>query len=212
MAPPSCGRFAKLVASTKVQLARTVRASAAAALVRALKFTVIIVVSPVWVPGSGYVLVLYITTTPMQMQPFNPFFFLVRCKPQGDRSRCGSDHGTQVVVRDGNSACTRRAGRRLAQGREPPATPGSHRLRQHTGRDAGLESAAGNPRDADAAGGVRGTGAAVNAVAITMDGLTTAAKGTRFARAPVTRTVAHVSDDEDAQLMLAYGRGEIGAF
>ncbi len=52
----------------------------------------------------------------------------------------------------------------------------------------------------------------MNAVAIMMDGLTTPEKGTRFARAPVTRTVAHVSDDDDAQLMLAYGRGELGAF
>ncbi len=52
----------------------------------------------------------------------------------------------------------------------------------------------------------------MNAVAITMDGLTTDAKRSGFARAAVTRTVAHVSDDEDAQLMLAYGRGEMGAF
>ena len=52
----------------------------------------------------------------------------------------------------------------------------------------------------------------MNAVAIMMDGLTTPEKGTRFARVPVTRTVAHVSDDDDAQLMLAYGRGEMGAF
>jgi RNA polymerase sigma-70 factor (ECF subfamily) len=48
----------------------------------------------------------------------------------------------------------------------------------------------------------------VNAVAITMDGLTTSPP--RIARS--TRTVATVSDDEDAQLMLAYARGEMRAF
>ena len=45
-----------------------------------------------------------------------------------------------------------------------------------------------------------------------MDGLTTSEKSARFARAVATRTVAVVSDDEDAQLMLAYGRGEMRAF
>ena len=45
-----------------------------------------------------------------------------------------------------------------------------------------------------------------------MDGLTTSEKSARFARAAATRTVAVVSDDEDAQLMLAYGRGEMRAF
>jgi RNA polymerase sigma-70 factor (ECF subfamily) len=51
----------------------------------------------------------------------------------------------------------------------------------------------------------------VNAAALTMDGLTTPAKVTRV-RAPVARKVAIVSDDDDAQLMLAYARGEMGAF
>jgi RNA polymerase sigma-70 factor (ECF subfamily) len=42
-----------------------------------------------------------------------------------------------------------------------------------------------------------------------MDGLTTSS---RFARSARTRRVAVVSDDEDAQLMLAYARGEMRAF
>jgi RNA polymerase sigma-70 factor (ECF subfamily) len=50
----------------------------------------------------------------------------------------------------------------------------------------------------------------VNAAAITMDGLTT--QETRFAPAARTRRVEAVSDDEDAQLMLAYARGEMRAF
>jgi RNA polymerase sigma-70 factor (ECF subfamily) len=47
----------------------------------------------------------------------------------------------------------------------------------------------------------------VNAVAITMDGLTTSNAEPR-----VARTVALVSEYEDAQLMLAYARGEMRAF
>jgi RNA polymerase sigma-70 factor (ECF subfamily) len=47
--------------------------------------------------------------------------------------------------------------------------------------------------------------------ALTMEGLTTP-ESVRFARATRTRTVGVVSDDEDAQLMLAYARGEIRAF
>jgi RNA polymerase sigma-70 factor, ECF subfamily len=43
-----------------------------------------------------------------------------------------------------------------------------------------------------------------------MDALTT--QPARFARAGRTRTVDVVSDDEDAQLMLAYARGDIRAF
>src|SRR5687768_6944765 len=43
-----------------------------------------------------------------------------------------------------------------------------------------------------------------------MDGLTT--QETRFAPAARTRRVEAVSDDEDAQLMLAYARGEMRAF
>ncbi len=45
-----------------------------------------------------------------------------------------------------------------------------------------------------------------------MDGLTTHATDTRFAPANPARRVTAVSDDEDAQLMLAYGRGEMRAF
>src|SRR5688572_12963818 len=45
-----------------------------------------------------------------------------------------------------------------------------------------------------------------------MDGLTTPETEARFARSSRTRTVAAVSDDEDAQLMLAYARGEMRAF
>ncbi len=51
----------------------------------------------------------------------------------------------------------------------------------------------------------------MNAVAITMEGLTTSEEPTRFARSARV-TVAVVSDDEDAQLMLAYARGEMRAF
>jgi RNA polymerase sigma-70 factor (ECF subfamily) len=50
----------------------------------------------------------------------------------------------------------------------------------------------------------------VNAAAIAMDGLTT--PETRFAPAARARRVEAVSDDEDAQLMLAYARGEMRAF
>jgi len=52
----------------------------------------------------------------------------------------------------------------------------------------------------------------VNAVVITMDGLTTSGNSERFARANATRKVVPMSDDEDAQLMLAYARGEMRAF
>jgi RNA polymerase sigma-70 factor (ECF subfamily) len=45
---------------------------------------------------------------------------------------------------------------------------------------------------------------------LAMEGLTT--QPVRFARAGRTRTVDVVSDDEDAQLMLAYARGDIRAF
>jgi RNA polymerase sigma-70 factor (ECF subfamily) len=45
-----------------------------------------------------------------------------------------------------------------------------------------------------------------------MDGLTTSQEPTRFARNARTRRVVVVSDDEDAQLMVAYARGEIRAF
>jgi RNA polymerase sigma-70 factor (ECF subfamily) len=45
-----------------------------------------------------------------------------------------------------------------------------------------------------------------------MDGLTTPENAPRFARASATRRVEVVSDDEDAQLMLAYARGEMRAF
>ena len=52
----------------------------------------------------------------------------------------------------------------------------------------------------------------MNAAVITMDALTTRQQHTRFARATRARRVLMVSDDEDAQLMLAYGRGEMSAF
>jgi RNA polymerase sigma-70 factor (ECF subfamily) len=47
---------------------------------------------------------------------------------------------------------------------------------------------------------------------MTMDGLTTPEPAPRFARTQSTRTVVNVSDDEDAQLMLEYARGEMRAF
>jgi hypothetical protein len=52
----------------------------------------------------------------------------------------------------------------------------------------------------------------VNAATLVMDGLTTPEKPARFARNAPARRVAVVSDDEDAQLMLAYARGEMRAF
>ena len=52
----------------------------------------------------------------------------------------------------------------------------------------------------------------MNAATFTMDGLTTSENTVRFARLSRTRTVEVVSDDEDAQLMLAYARGEMRAF
>jgi RNA polymerase sigma-70 factor, ECF subfamily len=52
----------------------------------------------------------------------------------------------------------------------------------------------------------------LNAATFTMDGLTTSENTVRFARLSRTRTVEVVSDDEDAQLMLAYARGEMRAF
>jgi RNA polymerase sigma-70 factor, ECF subfamily len=52
----------------------------------------------------------------------------------------------------------------------------------------------------------------VNAGIITMDGLTTPEPAPRFARAQPARKVVVVSEDEDAQLMLAYAGGEMRAF
>ena len=52
----------------------------------------------------------------------------------------------------------------------------------------------------------------MNAVALTMEGLTTPETPARFARADATRKVVTMSDDDDAQLMLAYARGEMRAF
>jgi RNA polymerase sigma-70 factor, ECF subfamily len=51
----------------------------------------------------------------------------------------------------------------------------------------------------------------VNAAVISMSGLTTSETAARCARA-TPRTVPAMSDDEDAQLMLAYARGEMRAF
>ncbi|MEO8062697.1 MAG: RNA polymerase sigma factor [Pseudomonadota bacterium] len=51
----------------------------------------------------------------------------------------------------------------------------------------------------------------MNAALITVDGLTTSESAARFERA-TPRRVAAMSDDEDAQLMLAYARGEMRAF
>jgi len=52
----------------------------------------------------------------------------------------------------------------------------------------------------------------VNAATFAMDGLTTSDTDVRFARPKLARRVELVTDDEDAQLMLAYGRGEMRAF
>jgi RNA polymerase sigma-70 factor, ECF subfamily len=47
---------------------------------------------------------------------------------------------------------------------------------------------------------------------MTVEGLTTSETSTRFARTVRPRTVEAMSEDEDAQLMLAYARGQMGAF
>ncbi len=52
----------------------------------------------------------------------------------------------------------------------------------------------------------------MNAVAATMEGVTAPEPSTSFAGAKRTRRVDVVSDDDDAQLMLAYARGEMRAF
>jgi RNA polymerase sigma-70 factor, ECF subfamily len=52
----------------------------------------------------------------------------------------------------------------------------------------------------------------VNAATITMDGLTTPQTTTRFAHTSAARTVVTMTEDEDAQLMLAYASGAISAF
>ncbi len=52
----------------------------------------------------------------------------------------------------------------------------------------------------------------MNAGIITMDGLTTPEPAPRFARAQPARKVVGVTEDEDAQLMLAYAGGEMRAF
>ena len=52
----------------------------------------------------------------------------------------------------------------------------------------------------------------MNAVFISMDVVSNADTPTRFAPTKLTRRVDGVSDDEDAQLMLAYASGEMRAF
>jgi RNA polymerase sigma-70 factor, ECF subfamily len=52
----------------------------------------------------------------------------------------------------------------------------------------------------------------VNAVAATMEGVSTENSSTPFAAVKRARTVNVVSEDDDAQLMLAYARGEMRAF
>ncbi len=52
----------------------------------------------------------------------------------------------------------------------------------------------------------------MNAVTATMEGLTASESSTPFARVQRARTVEAVSEDDDAQLMLAYARGEMRAF
>jgi len=52
----------------------------------------------------------------------------------------------------------------------------------------------------------------VNAALITMDAITSPESPARFAPRKLARRVEHVSDDEDAQLMLAYASGEMRAF
>jgi RNA polymerase sigma-70 factor (ECF subfamily) len=52
----------------------------------------------------------------------------------------------------------------------------------------------------------------VNVALITMDGVTSPDTPARFATTKLARRVEGVSDDEDAQLMLAYAGGEMRAF
>jgi RNA polymerase sigma-70 factor (ECF subfamily) len=52
----------------------------------------------------------------------------------------------------------------------------------------------------------------VNAAIFALDGLTTSDTDVRFARPKATRRVGLVTDDEDAQLMLAYAGGQMRAF
>jgi len=52
----------------------------------------------------------------------------------------------------------------------------------------------------------------VNVALISMDGITSPDTAARFATTKLTRRVEGVSDDEDAQLMLAYAGGEMRAF
>ena len=52
----------------------------------------------------------------------------------------------------------------------------------------------------------------MNAGLITMDGFAAPEPAPRFASAQPARKVVGVSDDEDAQLMLAYAAGEMRAF
>lgn len=52
----------------------------------------------------------------------------------------------------------------------------------------------------------------MNAATLVIDGLTTPEEPANFARRASARRVAVVSEDEDAQLMLAYARGEMRAF
>jgi RNA polymerase sigma-70 factor (ECF subfamily) len=52
----------------------------------------------------------------------------------------------------------------------------------------------------------------VNVALITMDGVSSPDTPARFATTKLTRRVEGVSDDEDAQLMLAYAGGEMRAF
>jgi RNA polymerase sigma-70 factor (ECF subfamily) len=52
----------------------------------------------------------------------------------------------------------------------------------------------------------------VNAAIFALDGLTNSETDVRFARPKAARRVGLVTDDEDAQLMLAYARGEMRAF
>jgi RNA polymerase sigma-70 factor (ECF subfamily) len=54
--------------------------------------------------------------------------------------------------------------------------------------------------------------AAVNAASISLDVITEGTSAPRYASAVRTRKVAVVSDDDDAQLMLAYAAGDMRAF
>src|SRR4051812_32635346 len=94
-----------LVASTKVQLRTMVRATAATAPATALKLKICLIMSVILslllrrlaLCDSPYVLVLYITTTPLQTQALTPKIFVPRCKASGAGNPAGEGMGPKLL-------------------------------------------------------------------------------------------------------------------